>query len=346
MDAVGALAAIAGGRTLTRDEARSTMSSVMAGEATAAQLAALLTALHLRGETVDEIVGFAMAMREAVVPVQLSGTAVDIVGTGGSRIDPFNISTTAAIVAAAAGARVAKHGNRAATGKCGSADVLEALGVRIDLGPQEAARCVDEAGITFLFAPRYHPAMRHASPVRREIRIRTVFNLIGPITNPAGVRRMVLGVATPEVGEKIAHALGELGADHVLVVHGDEGLDDISPTGTTRTWELRGGEVRIGSLDPAELGLVAGSVDDIRSGDAAANAATVRSIVAGEAGTRRTAVLMNAGAGLFVAGLAESLREGALLASAAIDSGAAATALERFISTSQRLGAAMAAATT
>jgi anthranilate phosphoribosyltransferase len=187
--------------------------------------------------------------------------------------------------------------------------------------------------------------MRHASPVRREIRIRTVFNLIGPITNPAGVRRMVLGVATPEVGEKIARALGELGADHVLVVHGDEGLDDISPTGPTRTWELRGGEVRVGSMDPAELGLVAGSLDDIQSGDAAANAATVRSILAGEASTRRTAVLMNAGAGLFVAGDAESLREGALLAAAAIDNGAAATTLERFIAASQRLGAAMAAAT-
>lgn len=346
MDAVGALGTIAAGRTLTREEARATMGSVMAGEATAAQLAALLTALHLRGETVDEIVGFAMAMREAVVPVKLSTAAVDIVGTGGSRIDPFNISTTAAVVAAAAGAKVAKHGNRAATGKCGSADVLEALGVRIDLGPAEAARCVDEAGIVFLFAPRYHPAMRHASPVRREIRIRTVFNLIGPITNPAAVRRMVLGVATPQVGEKIARALGELGADHVLVVHGDEGLDDISPTGTTRTWELRAGDVRVGSIDPSDVGLAAGSADDIRSGDAAANAATVRSILAGEAGTRRTAVLMNAGAGLFVAGRADSPREGARLAAAAIDSGAAAATLERFIATSQRLGGAVAAAST
>ncbi len=345
MDAVGALGAIIGGRTLTRDEARSTMASVMAGEATAAQLAALLTALHVRGETVDEIVGFAMAMREAVVPVRLSATAVDIVGTGGSRVDPFNISTTSAVVAAAAGAKVAKHGNRAATGRCGSADVLEALGVRIDLGPDEAARCVDEAGIAFLFAPRYHPAMRHASPVRREIRIRTVFNLIGPITNPAGVRRMVLGVATPEVGEAIARALGELGSDHVLVVHGEEGLDDISPTGRTVTWELRGGAVKTGSVDPAELRLPAGTADEIRSGDAAANAATARSIVGGERGTRRTAVLMNAGAGLYVAGMAESLREGAALAAAAIDSGAAVATLDRFIGTSQRLGAAAAATT-
>lgn len=344
MDAVGALGAITGGRTLTRDEARETMASVMAGEATGAQLAGLLTALHVRGETVDEIVGFARALREAVVPVKLSSpAAVDIVGTGGSRVDPFNISTTSAIVAAAAGAKVAKHGNRAATGRCGSADVLEALGVRIDLGPEEAARCVDEAGIAFLFAPRYHPAMRHASPVRREIRIRTVFNLIGPITNPAGVRRMVLGVATPEVGEKIARALGELGADHVLVVHGDEGLDDISPVGRTETWELRGGTVTTGSIAPGDFGLEAGDAGGFGSGDAATNAGTVRAVMAGKPGTRRTAVVMNAGAGLYVAGVAESLREGALLAGAAIDSGAAASTLDRFIATSQRLGAAMAA---
>ncbi len=343
MDAIGALGAIISGRTLTREEARATMGSVMAGEATGAQLGALLATLHLRGETVDEIVGFAEAMRSAAVPVTLSAEAIDIVGTGGSRVDPFNISTTSSLVAAAAGARVAKHGNRAATGRCGSADVLEALGVRIDLGPDEAARCVDEAGVAFLFAPRYHPAMRHASPVRREIRIRTVFNILGPISNPAGVRRMVLGVATPQVGESIARALGELGADHVLVVHGEDGLDDISPTGPTRTWELRGGTVTTGSIDPASLGLPVGTVVEIESGDAAANAATTRAVLSGEAGTRRTAVLLNAGAGLFVAGVADSLREGVLLAAAAIDSGAATAALERFVSTSQRLGAAAAA---
>src|SRR6266540_2694050 len=206
MDAIGALGAIISGRTLTREEARATMASVMAGGATPAQLGALLATLHLRGETVDEIVGFAEAMKAAAVPVTLGVTAVDIVG---------------------------------------------ALGVKIDLGPDEAARCIDEVGLAFLFAPRYHPAMRHASPVRREIRIRTVFNILGPISNPAGVRRMVLGVATPQVGESIARSLGELGADHVLVVHGEDGLDDISPTGPTRTWELRGGAVTTGSIDPA-----------------------------------------------------------------------------------------------
>ncbi|MEK7861492.1 MAG: anthranilate phosphoribosyltransferase, partial [Chloroflexota bacterium] len=212
MDAREALAAVVAGRTLTREEAEQVMSSVMAGGVTPAQLGALLAALHVRGETVDEITGFAAAMRAAAVPVKLAVEAVDIVGTGGSRVDPFNISTVSSVVAAAAGAKVAKHGNRAATGKCGSADVLEALGVRIDLGPEEIARCVDEAGVAFLFAPRYHPAMRHAGPVRREIGIRTVFNLLGPLANPAGVRRMVLGVATPAVGEKLARVLGDLGA--------------------------------------------------------------------------------------------------------------------------------------
>ena len=339
MDAAAALAKIIAGRTLTRDEARGTMRSVMAGEATPAQLGALLAALHLRGETVDEIVGFAEAMREAAVEVRLASAAVDIVGTGGSRVDPFNISTVSSVVAAAAGARVAKHGNRAATGKCGSADVLEALGVRIDLGPDEAARCVDEVGVAFLFAPRYHPAMRHASPVRREIRIRTVFNMLGPISNPARVRQMVLGVATPQVGDRLARALGELGADHVLVVHGEEGLDDISPTGPTRTWELRGGGVTTGSIDPAALGLPLGTVLDIQSGDAPANAAVARAILGGEQGARRTAVLLNAGAALFVSGIARDLREGTLVAAAAIDSGAARATLDRFVETSQRLGA-------
>ncbi len=340
---MAALGAIIAGRTLTREEARATMASVMAGEATAAQLGALLATLHLRGETVDEIVGFAEAMRSAAVRVTLARDAIDIVGTGGSRIDPFNISTVSSIVTAAAGGRVAKHGNRAATGKCGSADVLEALGVRIDLGPDEVARCVEEVGVAFLFAPRYHPAMRHASPVRREIRIRTVFNILGPISNPAGVRRMVLGVATPQVGESIARALGELGADHVLVVHGEDGLDDISPTGPTRTWELRHGTVTTGRIDPAAMGLPVGTVLEIQSGDAAANAATARSVVRGETGARRTAVLLNAGAGLFVGGAVASLREGVLLAAAAIDSGSAAVTLDRFVETSQRLGAAASA---
>ena len=339
MDAKAALQAVASGRTLDRSEAESAMGSVMSGEATSAQLAALLAALAIRGETVDEIAGFAAGMRGAAVRVALNRDAVDIVGTGGSRVDPFNISTVASIVAAAAGAPVAKHGNRAASGRCGSADVLEALGVRIDLGPNEIARCVDDAGIAFMFAARYHPAMRHAGPVRREMGIRTVFNILGPLANPAGVRRTVVGVATRSIGEKIAHVLGELGADHALVVHGADGLDDISPTGPTETWELRGGDVRQGSIDPVELGLPLGAVADILSGDPAANAATTRSILGGEAGARRTAVLLNAAAALYVAGRARDLREGIAAAAAAIDSHAATERLALFVATSQRLGA-------
>jgi anthranilate phosphoribosyltransferase len=340
LDAREALSAVVSGRTLTRAEAESTMSSVMVGEALPAQLGALLAALRVRGETVEEITGFASAMRGAAVKLTLMADAIDIVGTGGSRVDPFNISTVASIVAAAAGAKVAKHGNRAASGKCGAADVLEALGVKIDLGPDGAAACIDEVGVAFLFAARYHPAMRHAGPVRREIGIRTVFNILGPLANPARVRRMVLGVATPELGETMARVLIELGADHVLVVHGADGLDEISPTGPTQVWELRAGAVHESAIDPVALGLPLASVAEIQSGDAPANAATVRSILGGEPGARRNAVLLNAGAALMVAGRADGMREGIAAAARAIDSGRARDTLDRFIAASRRLGAA------
>lgn len=344
MDTREALAAVVGGRSLTREEARSVMVSVMAGAATPAQLGALLAALNVRGETVDEIAGFATGLRAAGVRVPLAVSAVDIVGTGGSAVDPFNISTVSSFVAAAAGAKVAKHGNRAASGKCGSADLLEALGVRIDLGPEAVVRCVDEVGLAFMFAPRYHPAMRHAGPVRREIGIRTVFNLLGPLANPAGVRRIVLGVPSEAIGERIARVLGELGTDHALVVHGVDGLDDVSPSGLTRAWELTAGGVRDVVIDPVALGLPVGSVADIQSGDAAANADTARSILGGEQGVRRTAVLLNAAAALLVAGLVSSMREGVAQAAEAIDRGAAAETLRRLVETSQRLGAAEPAA--
>jgi len=341
VDAREALGVVASGGTLSRAQAESAMTSVMAGEATAAQLGALLAALAVRGETVDEIAGFAAAMRAAAVKVSLGTTeAVDIVGTGGSRADPFNISTVASVVTAATGVPVAKHGNRAASGRCGSADVLEALGVKIDLGPAGIAQCVADAGIAFMFAARFHPAMRHAGPVRREMGIRTVFNILGPLANPAGVRRMVVGVASEAIGEKIARVLGELGADHVLVVHGADGLDEISPTGPTRTWELRGGAVRAGTIDPAELGLTPCALADIASGDPAANAAAARSILAGEQGPRRDAVLLNAGAALRIAGAVASMRDGMVAAARAVDSGAAADRLARFVATSQRLGVA------
>jgi len=344
LDAREALVVVATGRTLTREEARSAMASVMAGEATPAQLGALLAGLHIRGETVDEIAGFASALRDVVVRVKIAGDVIDVVGTGGDRSNSFNISTVSSIVTAAAGGRVAKHGNRAASSACGSADVLEALGVRIDLGPDGVACCVDETRIGFMFAPRYHPAMRHAGPVRREIGIRTVFNVLGPLANPAGVRRILLGVPSPALGEKIADVLVELGTDHALVVHGEDGLDEISPSLPTRTWEVRDGSVREGRIEPEDLGVTPVGRAEIIGGDPAKNAKMARSVLGGEKGGTRAAILMNAGAACYVAGLAQDMRQGARLAAEAIDSGAANDVLVRFVATSQRIGAAESAA--
>src|SRR5712691_4168432 len=280
LDAREALGIVAAGRTLTRDQARSAMTSVMAGEATPAQLGAFLAALHIRGETVDEIAGCAAALRDVAVKVTADG-AMDIVGTGGDRSNSFNISTVSSLVTAAAGGRVAKHGNRAASSACGSADVLEALGVKIDLGPDGVARCVDEVRVGFMFAPRFHPAMRHAGPVRREIGIRTVFNVLGPLANPAGVRRILLGVPSPALGEKIASVLAELGTDHALVVHGEDGLDEISPSLPTRTWEVRQGYVSEGLIELEMLRVPPVGRAEITGGDAARNAAMARSVLDG-----------------------------------------------------------------
>ena len=338
MDAKDALAAVAAGRTLTRDEAEGAMGSVMAGEATAAQLGALLAALAVRGETVDEIAGFAAALRAAAVPVHIADGAIDTWGTGGDRSHSFNISTVAAIVAAAAGARVAKHGNRAASSACGSADVLEALGVKIELGPEAVARCVADAGIGFMFAPRFHPAMRHAAPVRREIGIRTIFNVLGPLANPAGVRRQLLGVPSAGLGERMVAVLKELGAERALIVHSAAGLDEISPSGPTRTWELRGGAVREGEITPEGAGLARAPRDSVRGGDSTSNAGIARRVLSGEdvAGPR-TAVLLNAGAACYVAGLAANIRDGVALAATAIDDGAAAATLSRWVACSEAL---------
>ena len=336
MDAREALAAVVSGRTLTREEARSTMASVMSGEATPAQLGALLATLHLRGETPDEIAGFASTLRDNAVRVTVADGAIDVVGTGGDRSNSINISTLAAIVCAGAGGRVAKHGNRAASSACGSADVLEALGVKIDLGPDGVAACVRDAGIGFMFAPRFHPAMRHAGPVRREIGIRTVFNVLGPLANPAGVRRYVLGVPNAKIGETVAHALAELGVECALVVFGTDGLDEISPSAETKTWEVRNGTVREAALSPDGLGLKRAARAEIIGGDAATNAAAVRRVLGGADGGARTAVLMNAGAACFVAGLSGSVRDGVAVAAKAIDGGAAMATLERFVLASQR----------
>jgi anthranilate phosphoribosyltransferase len=344
LDAREALGIVVAGRSLTRDEAEATMTSVMAGEATSAQLGALLAALHVRGETPAEIAGFASAMRAQAVRVSVADGAIDVVGTGGDRSNSINISTLSSLVAAGAGGRVAKHGNRAASSACGSADVLEALGVKIDLDAAGVAACVAEVGVGFMFAPRYHPAMRHAGPVRREIGIRTVFNLLGPLANPAGVRRYVLGVPTAAIGETMALALCDLGVEHALVVFGTDGLDEISPSAETRTWEIRGGAVRRGSLVPDDLGLARAARSEIVGGDAVTNARIARDVLGGAKGGARTAVLLTAGAACYVAGLAASIRDGVGTAVNSIDSGAARDRLERLAATSQRLGAEVATA--
>jgi anthranilate phosphoribosyltransferase len=339
VDAREALGVVAGGRSLTLAEAEAAMTSVMAGEATPAQLGALLAALHMRGETADEIAGFASAMRAQSVRVSIADGAIDVVGTGGDRSNSINISTVAALVTAGAGGRVAKHGNRAASSACGSADVLEALGVKIDLGADGVSACVAEVGVGFMFAPRFHPAMRHAGPVRREIGIRTVFNLLGPIANPAGVRRYVLGVPSEAIGETMARALAELGVEHALVVYGTDGLDEISPSAETRTWEIRGNDVRTASLVPEDVGLARAARKEIVGGDSATNARIAREVLGGAKGGARTAVLLTAGAAAYVAGLAGSVRDGVVVAAKAIDSGAATQRLDRFVAASQRLAA-------
>lgn len=343
MDAREALGIVASGKTLTREQAEGAMGSIMAGEATPAQLGALLAALGVRGETPEEIAGFASALRANAVRVVVDDGAIDVVGTGGDRSNSINISTIAALVVAGAGGRVAKHGNRAASSQCGSADVLEALGVKIDLGPDGVAHCVREAGVGFMFARRYHPAMRHAAPVRSEIGIRTVFNVLGPLANPAGVRRYLLGVPTAELGVTMARALAELGVERALVVYGTDGLDEISPSAETRTWEVAGGSVREGMLTPDDLGLRRAPRAEITGGDPAKNASVARAVLGGAAGGARTAVVMNAAAACWVAGLTGSTKDGVGLATRAIDGGAARDALVRFAATSQRLAAAEAA---
>ncbi len=343
MDAREALAVVVAGKTLTRAEAESAMGSVMAGEATPAQLGALLAALSMRGETPDEIAGFASVLRANALRVVIEDGAIDVVGTGGDRSSSINISTITALVVAGAGGRVAKHGNRAASSQCGSADVLEALGVKIDLGPAGVAACVREAGVGFMFAPRFHPAMRHAGPVRREIGIRTVFNVLGPLANPAGVRRYLLGVPSVALGDTMARALVELGAERALVVYGMDGLDEISPSAETRTWEVSPSGVRDGALSPVDLGFKPATRAEITGGDPATNASAARRVLDGEAGGARTAVLMNAAAACYIAGLAGSVREGLDVASRSIDSGKARETLVRFAAKSQLIGAAEAA---
>ena len=326
-----AIDAVVSGQSLTMDQAAAVMRQIMQGEATPAQLGSFLTALRLKGESTEEIAGMATVMREFSLKVHVEGTVVDSVGTGGDGSNTFNISTAAALVAAGAGVRVAKHGNRAASGSCGAADVLEALGVRIELLPEGVERCINEGGIGFMFAQAFHPSMRHAGPVRREIGIRTVFNILGPLTNPAAAQRQLIGVAFPQLGEKMAEVMRLLGSERTLVVHGAGGLDEIALEGDTSVWELRDGQVNSWTLSPDNLSLGRWSVEDLRGGDPEANAAAMRRLLDGEAGPIRDAVLLNTAGVLLAAGTAASIPDGIQAAARSIDSGSARLKLDALV---------------
>ena len=326
------------GHSLSMDEAASVMREVMDGEATPAQLGAFLTALRIKGETPEEIAGMATIMREKALRVEVDGPLVDTAGTGGDGKGTFNISTAAAFVATASGLKVAKHGNRATSSACGSADILEALGVKIELNPEGVRRCIEDVGIGFMFAPAFHPAMRHAAPVRREVGIRTAFNILGPLTNPAGADYQLLGVADPTLGEKMAQVLRLLGTHHALVVHGEDGMDELTLGAPTQVWEVRQGEVRSYTVTPKEVGLPTVPAEELRGGTAEENAATLRRLFEGERGPLRDVVLFNSAAVLMVGGKAAELKEGIQLAVKAIDSGEAARRVQGLVELSQRLG--------
>jgi anthranilate phosphoribosyltransferase len=324
------------GQDLTQAEAHDAMGEIMRGEATQAQIAGFLVALRAKGETADEIAGCAEAMRELVLHVRPRRTdLVDIVGTGGDGANTFNISTAAALVAAGAGAAIAKHGNRAASSASGSADVLEALDFRLDLPPERIERSIDELGFGFLFAQAHHPAMKHAGPVRRELATRTVFNVLGPLTNPAGARALMLGVYSPQLTRTLADALVQLGASRAYVVHGAGGIDELSPCGPNLVCEVDNGTVREYELDPLELGVERCDPAELRGGDPATNAQALRGVLGGAAGGHRSAVLLNAAGGIAAAGHAQDLREGLELAREAVDSGAAAERLGQLVAFTQ-----------
>jgi anthranilate phosphoribosyltransferase len=330
MTIVDAIRKLLGGESLARAEARAVMNEIMSGSATPAQIGGFLVALRAKGEHVDEITGCAEAMREHVVAVRPSrDDLVDTAGTGGDGGRTFNISTAAALVAAAAGAGVAKHGNRAVSSQSGSADVLEALGFSLEQPPERIAESIDTLGFGFMFAPSHHPAMRHAGPVRRELAARTVFNVLGPLTNPAGARAQVIGVFSPSLVRTMAEVLVQLGARRAFVVHGAHGIDELSPSGPNLVCEVAGGAVSERTVDPLDLGIEPCSPEELAGGDPGSNADEIRRIFAGERGGKRDAVLLNAAGAIAAAGHAEDLSEGLVLAAAAVDSGAAKERLEQ-----------------
>lgn len=332
-----AIDAVASGEHLTADHASTVLAEIMAGRSSDIQTAAFLIALRAKGETVPELVGLARTMRGLAAPVEIDGHGlVDTAGTGGGP-STFNISTTAALIAAGAGCAVAKHGNRSNTSKSGSADLLEALGVRIDLTPEQVVRCIEETGFGFMFAPAHHAAMKHVVPVRKELAVRTIFNFLGPLTNPAGASRQLLGVSDRRYQETIAEALAGLGCTHALVVAAEDGLDELTISGASRVIEVRNGRTEEWYLSADEVGLAESPLETIAGGEPADNAAITRAVLAGERGPHRDVALLNAGAAIYVAGEADGIDAGVQLATAAVDGGVAAEMLERLVVLSAEL---------
>ena len=338
----GALARVISGQSLSEDEAAAVIGEVLDGAATPARTAAMLVALRMKGESVEEMTGFVRAMRAHAVPLRVDGDVVDVVGTGGDRLSSINVSTLAACIAVGAGARVCKHGNRAASSSVGTADVLEALGVAVDLGPEGVSRCVEEVGFGFCFAPRYHPAMRYAGPVRKELGVPTVLNFLGPLANPARAARQLVGVSDPAMAPKMAEVLGSSGSTHAMVVYADDGLDELSVTSASTVLEIvvdpevpSAFTSRSWRLEPEDLGLARAPMSELRGGDAAFNAGVIRSVLDGERSARRDIGVLNAAAALVVAGAATSLGDGAAMAADALDSGRARAALDGLVRVSR-----------
>jgi anthranilate phosphoribosyltransferase len=332
-----AISTLVSGQSLTMPEAASVMTEIMEGEVTPAQFGAFVTALRLKGETADEIAGMAGVMRAKAIQVTVAEPVIDIVGTGGDSFNTFNISTAAALVAAAAGLKVAKHGNRAMSSKCGSADVLEALGVRIDLNAEQVQKCLEEVGIGFMFAQVFHPAMKYAAAPRREIGIRTVFNILGPLTNPAGAQSQVVGVADGTLVEKLALVLQKLGCLRALVIHGEDGLDEITISGKTTVCELEDNNINSYSVSPDDFGVAVAGMESLRGGTVEENADTIRQILSGASGPRRDVVLINTAAALLAGNRVTTLKEGATLAGQVIDSGDALAKLEQLVEFSRSM---------
>lgn len=341
-DVKDAIRTVVEGRELTRDQATAAMDAIMTGQVSGAQIGALVTGLRMKGETIAEIAGFAQAMRDHSLKVDVDSVnrpLLDTCGTGGDHSNSFNISTTATFAIAAAGVRIAKHGNRAASSRCGSADLLEGLGVQVELTPDEVADCVETAGIGFMFAPAFHPAMRFVGPARREMGIRTVFNIVAPLTNPAGARHQLIGVGVKGIAHDLAEVLSTLGSARAVLVHSEEGLDEIGIQGSSwiTEWDQNAGTISEYTVTPEDFGLETGRPEELAGGDVERNISITRSILEGEQGPRRTVTLMNAGAGIFAADSAPSLAEGIRMASEAIDSGAAMEAMERLVGYTREL---------